>query len=1628
MPVSVQSFAAMSPDLRHFRLAVLFCGLALLPTTAAAQLIISEFLASNTLEVPVGTTPVEKRNQDEDGDKEDWIEIANISSQPVNLTGWYLTDTVGQPRLWALPSGRTLAAGAYLRIFASGKDRKPASGNLHTNFKLGKEGEYLALTRDIAGGGIEVVHAFNPYPQQADNISYGTAATTAVTQLVTSGATMKALVPTMANGGSTLGVAWTGAAGTEPFDDSTWTSGTTGAGFPSAGIPTTNLKLRLNFDTAPAGTVIADTSPAVHPGTNTGAIWGDVSTDAGSPSKTRDGTMQFQALDSNGSLTGDLIVVPAHPDFNATVGTISFWIRSAGLVGPGSDAMIWDRRTGGSTGQGAAITLREDGLLNFQAADGANVQCQFNSTTGVLDNRWHHVAYVFDQSVGAGVICYIDGVASGLGTNQATSWSWNSAQQIEIGRSHDPTWRKFEGELDDVRFYNITLAGTDIAKLAANEADVVAAPGLSLNLQAAMQNVNSSAFLRIPFNVTNPAAFTSLSLKMRWSDGYVAYLNGVAVSSFGAPASPAWDSAATDTHSADSIRTISIPTTALRAGSNILAIHLLNNSAANDTAFVLPTLDGISQTLAAAAYLTTRTPGDPNSAARTNVGPFVADVTKNPVRPTGNASSPPLVITARVGPSLRPLATTNPVQLKYRVMFPVDASDVDSTAIMLDDGVAPDATAGDGIYTAQIATSTLGPGKMLRWRVEAFDNTNVVATAPPYLDTLDNEKYYGTVAVDPSIQSNLPVIYWFIKTSTDADNATGTRCSVFYKAIGDTGIGRFYDNVEANIHGQSSQGFSKKSYDLDFNDDNRFEWNIANKRVKDVNLLTNWGDKSKTHNALTHEALAAVGSAHHWCHQVRVQQVTNANANTPSSHFFSIADMMEDGDDDWLDRLGKDPNGALYKVYDSLTGGGEKKTRKFEGSTDLQGLVNGLGATATRRRYAYDNLDLAQCVSYFVGLAVASSQDHGHKNYYVYRDTRDVANPDDKGTNEWAILPWDTDLSWGRNWTDANGYFTDAIGATNALNFYPGYNDGLGQTSVQNKGTMNRLYSLMFDVPEFRRMYLRRLRTVMDQYLQPPGTVNGILETRVNQMTDLMDPPAIGTSDADRDRTKWGSWGTDGGNTLGGATLRYHTGLLKSNYLANRRSWLNSAAAVLYYDNPSTPGLDSEAIPASQPANAVDGISFQTVDYNPASGTQDQEYFVIRNSNTYAVDISGWQITGAVNFTFRGGTVIPAGGGATEHMGDLFVAKDPFRFRQRTSSPRVNEFCFVTGPYSGQLSARGETLELRDPAGNLLKTTAWAPAPLATQNQLRVTELNFAPNNPTNAERLALPGVVDDDFEYIELMNIGATPLNLAGAYFDKGVVFTFPTGYTLAAGARCLVVANHAAFQLRYGTGLNNQIAGQYDGQFANEGETIQINDVVGESILDFRYESTWFPPSDEGGRSLVVRNVAAPWQNYDLPTHWALSGTSGGSPGAPDTDFANVYEGWRWDHFTSLEMPTVALPNLPAALTQDPDGDGIQNVGEYAFGRGGKIPDNGSVLNASIVNEGGTNYLAVTFKRRHKALDLTYIVEVTSDFSLWVPIATQVGAVQDLGGGVEQVTIRDSQPHAPNDPRWIRVRAVKQ
>ena len=171
----------------------------------------------------------------------------------------------------------------------------------------------------------------------------------------------------------------------------------------AADVIDASLRLRFNFDSAPANNVIVDSSPSgTHPGTNIGAIW--TASENG-----RNGVMDFKAPIRN------RITVPAIPALNSSKGTISFWIKTSGnLVFGDFAAILFDRRTQ----DGDVITLTDDGTIFVQARAGGQNMNSFAGSKVINDNNWHHVAYVYDQSASGSISIFIDGA---LDTSQGNS-------------------------------------------------------------------------------------------------------------------------------------------------------------------------------------------------------------------------------------------------------------------------------------------------------------------------------------------------------------------------------------------------------------------------------------------------------------------------------------------------------------------------------------------------------------------------------------------------------------------------------------------------------------------------------------------------------------------------------------------------------------------------------------------------------------------------------------------------------------------------------------------------------------------------------------------------------------------------------------------------------------------------------------------------------------------------------------------------------------------------------------------------------------------------------------------------------------------------------------------------------
>ncbi len=104
---------------------------------------------------------------------------------------------------------------------------------------------------------------------------------------------------------------------------------------------------------------------------------------------------------------------------------------------------------------------------------------------------------------------------------------------------------------------------------------------ISLDVRSEMYNINTSCYIRIPFTLaSDPSKFTALTLKVRYDDGFIAYLNGTEVQRAGFTGTPKWNSASNQNVEAGNPEAFSIGdhVDLLRPGQNILAIHGLNVS------------------------------------------------------------------------------------------------------------------------------------------------------------------------------------------------------------------------------------------------------------------------------------------------------------------------------------------------------------------------------------------------------------------------------------------------------------------------------------------------------------------------------------------------------------------------------------------------------------------------------------------------------------------------------------------------------------------------------------------------------------------------------------------------------------------------------------------------------------------------------------------------------------------------------------------------------------------------------------------------------------------------------------------------------------------------------------------
>lgn len=124
------------------------------------NIVINEIIADNTMTAA-----------DNHGEFEDWIEIYNQGSSPVNVGNLYITDNLSDPTKYQIPNtypdSTTIAPGGFLLLWA---DNDPEQGVLHLEFGLNNAGEQVGIFYSQ----FSPIDTFS-YGQQQPDTSYGRA-------------------------------------------------------------------------------------------------------------------------------------------------------------------------------------------------------------------------------------------------------------------------------------------------------------------------------------------------------------------------------------------------------------------------------------------------------------------------------------------------------------------------------------------------------------------------------------------------------------------------------------------------------------------------------------------------------------------------------------------------------------------------------------------------------------------------------------------------------------------------------------------------------------------------------------------------------------------------------------------------------------------------------------------------------------------------------------------------------------------------------------------------------------------------------------------------------------------------------------------------------------------------------------------------------------------------------------------------------------------------------------------------------------------------------------------------------------------------------------------------------------
>ena len=972
-----------------------------------------------------------------------------------------------------------------------------------------------------------------------------------------------------------------------------------------------------------------------------------------------------------------------------------------------------------------------------------------------------------------------------------------------------------------------------------------------------MHGVNASLWTRIEFQVDAPTLFDTLTLHMKYDDGFAAYVNGHEVARRNAPGTLAYDSAATDAR--DDARAVvfeDIDITAhlfgaIQSGANVLAIHALNVSAADADLLVLPELTAMSS-LERPQYMTVPTPRQANVPGALGL---VADVRVSVERGFFTDEFDVAITTDTPGAEIRyTLDGSKPsetVGTPYTDPVAV-ATTATLRAIAYKTGHIPTGVATHTYIFPRDVVEQDGEGFPAEWGYDGGPDGADYGIDPEIVGTHadPNEDYYddfldGLTSI-PTLSLVLPVGEMFSNGGLyDNPNSTSMEKETSAELIYPDGRIGFQIDAGLKMQGGASRNTGnspKHSMSLRFRTQygpGHLEFPLfAGSPVDTFNSLQlravynnswiHWGSDQRDRGSLMRDqwirdSLIAMGQVDagqgqhvHLYIDGLYWGIHILQERQEASHYAAY----HGGDDDRLDAMN---SGSAI----------DGTTASWTGLQDLVASAAADGISLAEFEQIQQKLDVVNLIDYMIVNHFGGNTDWDQHNWRAAGGGLDDA--------PWRVYSWDAERVI--EIIDAN-----TIG-------------------VNNAGAPSRLFQHLRQSDEFVLMFADRLHK---HFYNGGALTADSAATRWSDRAEPLDDAMVCES------ARWGDYRRDVHSRSDGPYELY----TRNDHWRPQLQWLMD-----HYFHQIDPPYRSRS----------DEV---LIDYEGAGLYPDTEAPVFNINGTY-------QHGGVIDSGDRLSALNPNGAGTIWYTLD---GSDP-----RLPGGAINTASAVA--YAGDVAIEDSVPVLARVLDDAGRWSALNEAIYQTSlpPEIAIAEINYHPSDPTAAEDSA--GYEDPSaFEFIELKNVGSRTVGLQTVHFAEGITFTFTGGgvTSLAPGEYAVVVRDPAAFAQRYGTGVN--VAGQFTGALDSDGETLALAHGADSVIVGFTFNDSGDWPGRADGKGATLE-IIDPAGDYSDPANWRSSVAYGGTPGAAPSPDLGVVINEVLTHTDLPEIDTVELHNTTGA-----------------------------------------------------------------------------------------------------------------